>query len=69
MRSSCHVNIALHALGTLRLRDKPPVRIVAHLDGVTELADFHAAILNQTVNLSSDLVRVLCQWHALDIDV
>ena len=69
VRSSCRVDVALHALGPPRLRDKSPVHIVAHFNGVAKLADFHATILNQAMNFPSDLVGVLCQWHALDIDV
>ena len=37
-------------------------------DLLAELADFHAAVLNQPGNLAPDLIRVLRDGHAFDID-
>ena len=44
------------------------VRVVADTDLLAKLAGFHAAVLNQPGNLAPDLIRVLRDGHAFDID-
>lgn len=62
-------DVALQALGGSMLLGEAVVRVVADTDLLAKLADFHAAVLNQPGNLAPDLIRVLRDGHAFDIDL
>lgn len=59
IRKSFHVDVALGAFGGSFLVHEAVVGMVAHVDGFAELAHFHAAVLDQSADLSADLVGVL----------
>ena len=68
IRARIHEDVALQALGGSMLLGEAVVRVVADTDLLAKLADFHAAVLNQPGNLAPDLIRVLRDGHAFDID-
>ena len=68
IRTRIHEDVALQALGGSMLLAEAVVRVVADTDLLAKLADFHAAVLNQPGNLAPDLIRVLRDGHAFDID-
>ena len=68
IRARIHEDIALQALGGSMLLGEAVVRVVADTDLLAELAGFHAAVLDQPGNLAPDLIRVLRDGHAFDID-
>lgn len=51
------------------LMDEPVVRVVADINPFAEVTDFHPAVLDQPDNLAPNLIGVVRDGLAFDIDI